>query len=199
MMKGYVAASRNISVSERQLRALLPHISPQGHLGRTQASSERTNPTLYNARYFGHKLHVDQNEKLDHYGVTYVLARDGFFGKVVAGTVMPRKKNEIIFEQVFRPALVEYRLWNQVRVDHGHEFYLILYMQERLRQAGRGDPSIATYMQTSLTYNYIIERIWVELNSRDLSCQAGYNSNVRPGCYKHGLCSYQVLCVICSA
>ena len=57
-------------------------------------------------------------------------------------------------------------MWDQVRVDHGKEFYLTLYIHEQLREAGRGDADIAPYMQTASTYNHIIERIWVELNHR---------------------------------
>ena len=34
---------------------------------------------------------MDQNEKLVHYGVTYMMARDGYSGKIVGVAVMPRK------------------------------------------------------------------------------------------------------------
>ena len=148
-------------VSERKLRCALPRMSPQWHQARQQNSSERSNPSVYVARYFGHKLHLDQNEKL-----TYVLARDGYSGKIVGAAVMQRKNNEIIYDKVYRTCLSEYGLWDQVRVDHGREFYLALYMQEKLRSAGRGDPEIAPYVQTTSTHNHIIERIWVEVNSR---------------------------------
>ena len=69
---------------------------------------------LYNM--LGHKL---QNKKLVHYGVTYVLARDGFSGKIVAGAIMPRKNNPIIYNEVYLQSLLEYGLWDQIRVDHG--------------------------------------------------------------------------------
>ncbi len=50
------------------------------------------NPIPYFAAdYFGHKLHVDQNEKLVMYGVTHVCARDGYSGKIVAFVTMPIK------------------------------------------------------------------------------------------------------------
>ena len=70
----------------------------------------------YYARYFGHKLHLDQNEKLVHYGVTYVLARDDYSGKIVAGTIVSRKNNR---DEIYRQSLLQYGLWDQVRVDHG--------------------------------------------------------------------------------
>ena len=60
---------------------------------------------------------------------------------------------------------VEYGLWDQLRVDHGREFYLTLYIQEKLR-ASRGDPNILPYIQTTSTQNHIIERVWVEVNQR---------------------------------
>ena len=37
----------------------------------------------YTADYFGHKVHLDENEKLVMYGVTHVCAKVGYSGKVV--------------------------------------------------------------------------------------------------------------------
>lgn len=165
MLKGYLL-SKGVATSERQLKRILPVVSPQWHAARQKCSHERSNPRIYIANYFGHKLHVDQNEKLVHYGVTYVLARDGFSGKIVGTSIMSLKNNEVIYEDVLRKCLLEYGLWDEVRVDHGKEFYLMLYIQEQLRKEGRGDPHIAPYLQTSSTYNHIIERIWVEVNKR---------------------------------
>ena len=79
---------------------------------------------------------------------------------------MERKNNEIIYNEVYRTCVSENGLWDQIRVDHGREFYLTLYIQEKLRSAGRGDPGIAPYVQTTSRHNHIIERIWVEVNSR---------------------------------
>ena len=98
--------------------------------------------------------------------MTYVLARDGYSGKIVGAVIMQRKNNEIIYNKVYCTCLSEYGLWDQMQVDHGREFYLALYMQEKLQSAGRGDPEIAPYIQTTSTHNHIIERIWVEVNSR---------------------------------
>ena len=47
-------------------------------------------------QYIQHAI-KDQNEKLVHYGVTYVMARDGYSGKLVGAAVMPRKNNELIY------------------------------------------------------------------------------------------------------
>lgn len=50
----------------------------------------------------GHKVHMDQNEKLAMFGVTHVLAIDGFSKKVVGHSTMPIKNNLAIYEDVFR-------------------------------------------------------------------------------------------------
>ncbi|KAF0023447.1 hypothetical protein F2P81_024077 [Scophthalmus maximus] len=84
--------------------------------------------------YIGHKLHMDQNEKLVMFGVTHVLAVDGFSKKIVSHSTMPVKNNLIIYEEVYRPAVLSYGLWDQVKVDCGREFYLMLFMQEKLAE-----------------------------------------------------------------
>lgn len=58
------------------------------------------NPIPYNAQYFGHKLHMDQNEKIAMFGATHVLAVDGYSGKIVAWKSMPVKNNLIIYDSV---------------------------------------------------------------------------------------------------
>ena len=40
----------------------------------------------------GHKLHIDQNEKLVMFGVTHIIAVDGYSKKIVANATMPVKK-----------------------------------------------------------------------------------------------------------
>ena len=60
------------------------------------------NPIPYHADYFGHKLHLDQNEKLAMFGVTHVMAIDGYSNKIVGWASMPFKNNCIIYDEVFR-------------------------------------------------------------------------------------------------
>ena len=43
---------------------------------------------------------------------------------------------------------LEYGLWDQIRVDHGKEFYLMLYVQEVLAQF-RTNSSRAPHMQST--------------------------------------------------
>ena len=58
------------------------------------------------------------------------MARDGFSGKIISAAVMARKNNLIIYENIYRAAVTEFGLWDQVRDDYGREFYLMLYVQE---------------------------------------------------------------------
>jgi len=64
--------------------------------------------------YFGHKLHIDQNEKLIHFGVTYVMAQDGFSGKTVssssAAVIYAMQKNSVIYDEVYQAAVLEFGL-----------------------------------------------------------------------------------------
>ncbi|KAK0138165.1 hypothetical protein N1851_025521 [Merluccius polli] len=123
------------------------------------------NPTPYNAEYMGHKLHMDQNEKLVMFGVTHVIAVDGHSKKIVANATMPIKNNLTIYEEVYRPAVTHYGMWDQLRVDHGKEFYLCLYMQERLSEY-RHNQQREPYLQTQSTRNHTVERMWSEVNNR---------------------------------
>ena len=58
---------------------------------RQDRADQQLNPIPYQADYFGHKLHVDQNEKLVIYGVVHVCAADGYSGKIVSHALMPVK------------------------------------------------------------------------------------------------------------
>ena len=60
------------------------------------------NPKVCKADYFGHKLHVDQNDKLVMYGVTHDPARDGYFGIITGFQTMAIKNNLTIYEKMFR-------------------------------------------------------------------------------------------------
>ncbi len=56
----------------------------------------------YHAEYMGHKLHLDQNEKMVMFGVTHVVAIDGFSSQIVAYNTMPVKNNLTIYQNVYR-------------------------------------------------------------------------------------------------
>ena len=94
--------SNAITVSERTVGSSLVRIAPSYHHQRQDSAKQQLNHIPYQVDYFGHKLHVDQNEKLVMYGVVYVCATDGYSGKVVSHALMPVKKNLFIYDNIFR-------------------------------------------------------------------------------------------------
>ncbi|XP_076843895.1 uncharacterized protein LOC143488839 [Brachyhypopomus gauderio] len=163
MMTGYLF-TKGIHVAERRVGEVLRTTHPPYHEARRQGA-RNLNPVPYHAEYVGHKLHMDQNEKLVMFGVTHVVAVDGFSRKVVSHSTMPIKNNLIIYEEVYRPAVLAYGMWDQIRVDHGKEFYLSLFIQEML-SSFRHNTIRMPYLQTASTRNHIVERIWPEINGR---------------------------------
>ena len=100
-MTGYLH-SKGTRISEHAVRLSLRRVAPESHDRRRQDIIDKTNPVPYVARYFGHKFHLDQNEKLIRYGVTHVMMVDGFSGLIVANTTMTIKNNLIIYEYIYR-------------------------------------------------------------------------------------------------
>ena len=94
--------SQGLRVSQSRVGAALRRTNPSYHLQRCSSAAAKINPVPYSAEYFGHKLHVDQNEKLVMYGVTHVCARDGYSGKIVGFISMPIKNNFEIYKHLFR-------------------------------------------------------------------------------------------------
>ena len=108
---------------------------------------------------------MDQNEKLKMFGVTQVMARNGYSGMIVAFSTMPVKNNHIIYDEIYSHFTMTYGLSDQVCVDGGQEFNLVCHIQEYLRDQRR-EPAIDPFKSTKSTDNSIIERIWVDVNSR---------------------------------
>lgn len=100
-MKGYLE-SQNVSIGEHKVSRSLKRVAPAAHEHRRQNTVDTTNPIPYVARYFGHKLHVDQNEKIGMYGVTHVISVDGFSNYVTSFVSMPVKNNLIIYNNIYR-------------------------------------------------------------------------------------------------
>ena len=91
MLKG-VLESKGRKISEGRVAATLRRVAPSQYEQRRHDAVDRLNPSPYIALYFGHKLHLDQNEKLGMFGVTHVVAKDGF-SKIVGFPTMPVKNN----------------------------------------------------------------------------------------------------------
>ena len=94
--------SRGISVSEARVGTSLRRVDPTHHLHRSRVTRRHLNPVPYHADYFGHKLHIDQNEKLVMFGVTHICAFDGFSGKIVSFITTPVKNCLEIYRHLYR-------------------------------------------------------------------------------------------------
>ena len=62
----------------------LKYDAPLHRQARNNNTARMLNPIPYRADHFGHKLHLDQNEKLVMYGGTHMIAVDGHSRSVVA-------------------------------------------------------------------------------------------------------------------
>ena len=101
MMTGRLR-SIGVSISERKVGNALKKICPSTQAERCMQAGRSFNPKVYKADYFRLKLHVDQNEKLVMYGVTHVVARDGYSGMITGYTTIAIKNNLTIYEKMFR-------------------------------------------------------------------------------------------------
>ena len=102
MLTGYIKHKTNLTIAEERVGAALKNTFPRNAEARKQSTSRAVNPIPYTADYFGHKLHIDQNEKLGLYGVTHMAAIDGHSRMIVSWTAMPVKNNLIIYSEVYR-------------------------------------------------------------------------------------------------
>ena len=78
-------ASQGLRVSQVRVGESLRRTNPPYHHQRMNSTAKQLNPVPYSAEYFGHKVHIDQNEKLVMvmYGVTHVCACVQEMGTVV--------------------------------------------------------------------------------------------------------------------
>ena len=95
-------ASEGIRVSQQRVGESLHLTNPGYQHARRTGTERQINPVPYHADYFGHKVHVDQNEKLVMFGVTHICAVDGYSGKIVGFVTMPIKNNVEIYANFFR-------------------------------------------------------------------------------------------------
>ena len=83
-------ASQGLRVSQQRVGESLSRVNPGYQHARRTATARQMNLIPYCADYFGHKLHIDQNEKLVMFGVTHICAVDGYSGKIVEFVTMLR-------------------------------------------------------------------------------------------------------------
>ena len=100
MMTGLLCAE-GFRVAQKRVGNSLKRVCPTFHNRRATNTHRLTNPVPYFARYVGEKLHIDQNEKLVMFGVTYICAVDGFSGMIVGFVTMPTKNNVLIYQELY--------------------------------------------------------------------------------------------------
>ncbi len=164
MLHGYLR-SRGVHVSQRRVGASLSRVAPRPAQSRRAQTHRQMNPIPYRSKYFGEKLHLDQNEKFGMFGVTHILAVDGYSRKIVGMVTIPVKNAIAIYHTLLRPLLVTEGLWDQIRVDHGTEFALVATVQTHLA-CYRRRSSRPPLLRTSSSHNLRVERLWVEVNQR---------------------------------
>ena len=88
-----------------------------------------------------------------------MVAQDWLLGTLQ----IPIKNAILIYEYVFRPAVLKYGVWEQVRMDHEREFALVIFIQQVLscyRLDGRKQP----FKQFRSMENNVAERMWPGVN-----------------------------------
>ena len=102
MLTGYIKHKTNLTIAEERVDPALEKYIPKKCWSTKTRQNRAVNAIPYRADYFGHKLHIDQNEKLGMYSVTHVAAIDGHSRMIVSWTTMPVKNNLIIYSEVYR-------------------------------------------------------------------------------------------------
>ena len=152
-------------MSQQRLGMSLSRTFPLALAQRSHGIRRAMNPVPYSARYFGEKLHLDQNEKLVMYGAVHVVAVDGYSRKIVGFSTMPRKNPITIYGTIFQPLLLQEGIWDQLRTDQGREFTLVATVQQHLA-LHRAHQERCPVLQTTSQQNHRAERIWPEVNAR---------------------------------
>ena len=154
------------SVSQRTVSRALQLVARVPHQAGAQDTLERQNPVPYFAPYFWYKGYFDQNEKIgQEYGCSHVLMIDDCSGLATGYPSMPFKNRILIYEFVFRPVVCRYGIWDQIRMNHGREFNLVIFVQQLLSVYKNGE-SCESCKQTRSTKHYIEERLWPEVNMK---------------------------------
>jgi hypothetical protein len=104
-MTGFLS-SQGIRCSQKRVELSLQRVRPGCHSLRQVGAHRQLNPTPYCAKYFGDKLHIDQNEKLVMFGLTHVCAIDGFSSKIVGHVILPIKNNVLIYNHLYMYVIV---------------------------------------------------------------------------------------------
>uniref|UniRef100_A0A914XIB9 Integrase core domain-containing protein n=1 Tax=Plectus sambesii TaxID=2011161 RepID=A0A914XIB9_9BILA len=148
-MQGYLR-SKGIQASQKRISNAQKIVGQVYFENRRQDAQRQLNPRPYHATCFGYNLHFDQNEKLVEYGIVFVMAVDGKSAFITRASIMPRKNNITIYDQVFAASVKDFGLWDQTIQDCGREFFLSIFIQDYLKDFR----------------NNRVERVWQEVNAR---------------------------------
>ena len=132
-------------------------VAPGPQRGRRHRAFHHPNPP-YSARFYGDKLHIYQNEKLAMYGVTHVMAVDAFSKKIVGMVTMPVKNSITIYNVLMHPILLTDGLRQQIHVDDGSEFSLVITVQQHLSNFGQWQDQLQILQSTS-RQNHRVEHV----------------------------------------
>ena len=78
-------------MSQSRVSRSMQRVAPVQHHSRQHTINQLVNPGIYQANYYGDKLHLDKNEKCVMFGLTHVLAIDGYSRKIVGFITIPKK------------------------------------------------------------------------------------------------------------
>ena len=73
MMNGYLRQKHNVGIAEERADIALSMVSSQLRAQRRTSAARAVNLILYRACYFGHKLHIDQDENLKVWCLYFML------------------------------------------------------------------------------------------------------------------------------
>uniref|UniRef100_A0A914X297 Integrase catalytic domain-containing protein n=1 Tax=Plectus sambesii TaxID=2011161 RepID=A0A914X297_9BILA len=167
-MQGYLR-SKGIQASQKRISNAQKIVGQVYFENRRQDAQRQLNPRPYQATCFGYNLHFDQNEKLVEYGIVFVMAVDGKSAFITRASIMPRKNNITIYDQVFAASVEEFGLWDQTIQDCGREFFLSIFIQDYLkdfRVKPNTERSRPPFRQVTSCKNNRVERVWQEVNAR---------------------------------
>ena len=107
-----ILASQGIRAGSQRIGQSLARVNPAYHSRRKNKTERQINPIPHSSKYFGSKVHIDQNEKLALFGVTHVCAIDGYSGMIVGFITIPVKSNVLIYQHLYRSVILGAAIYN---------------------------------------------------------------------------------------
>ena len=115
-----------IHVSEHCVAKSLSRVALIQDQQRQHSTQQLMNPIPYKVTAHGKKLHLDQNEKVVMYGMTHVVAVDGYSCKIVGFITLPVKNAIAIYNCLSRPLLLKEGYGSKYKLIMGMNLVLCL-------------------------------------------------------------------------